>query len=332
MYRSIIAMSLLCCWSYAMDSLTLKELALAEPKVSFTFEDHDSCQYRLNVHTPHGILVADFCVVNGVSHDCPFYAYLQCISGRQMIDLWPVNGRCTMAIKEMFSGRVLQELGTQAKIADKIAGEQVRLFVLDLKDGASRYRDKRAIMDAENRVRDLFLAEHTRRTVKNKLNNANVLFFLREGLLKSTLVNDVLTPDQVALYDSPGSQNKPGRDAFCMLCELIMNGFKMGLAVRFKSGNKSHTLNPEDFFEYVQPPSSCPQYRPLNCVEVVKLHTLYSAYYEETYGCTNEYYQALALYFNTEHTVYENMITHISLKCLRTIGTEDNPCSQEETK
>ena len=313
-YLIVLLMSLVHWQAYTM-MLTHEEQAAEASKVSFIFEEHGNCGYRLNMYTPLGNLIADFCPADSVSPERPFYAYVQSVAGKAVVDLWPVNGNCLMPIKQLFSRNILKELSEQAKVADTIHDEQLRIFVLDLKDIKVGYKDRNSIRCAENSIRDLLLATSPKRAIHNRLKENKVRFFLREGLLKATLISEVLTLELSKLFDSRGPKNKLGRDAFCMLCEILMNGFKGGYEVRIQSDTKAYTLHPEEFFEYAVPASNAIDMSliDLKCLHGLKLHTLYSAGYDETYGTTNAYYKALAKFFKTEHR-REGNITYISVE------------------
>ncbi len=319
-YLFIISMSLIFCRLYTMEQLVVK------PLVTFAFERHQKWGYQLKVDTPHGSLRVDFHPVENVAPAYPFYAYAQLASQKVVIDLWPVNGKSTMPVDELFSKKVLRELGSQAGTASTICENQLCLFVLDLKDEASRYRNRSAISSAESRIRDLLLTQKPQRAINNRIKLHNLRFFLREGLLKATLIQEVLTSEQVTLFDSPGQVNKPGRDAFCMLCEILMNGFKSGYEIHITNGIKAYNLQPYDFFEYACPSNDAGLLPPPNFKKLclLRLYTLYSPAYKETYALTSTYYQALRQFFKTKHLLDGNMITHISVESQYTLKESED--------
>lgn len=304
---SILSMTIRLC---SMQLCT--ELPGAHPKVTFRFEEFVSSAYRLHIATSQGSFVADFCPAEVRSGDRPFYTYAESAVGSKVIDLWPLNGKCVPDLWSLFSDAALRKLWTQAQVADKIGGTQLRIFVLDLKDSQGTYRNAQEISIAEMDIRDLLLLRNPRRTVHNRFERTRVQFFLREGLLKATL-REILSEELRTLFDSYGSENRPGRDAFCMLCEHIMNGFKKGYAIHIQC----HVLHPDEFFEYAAPPACKDDPRAgrsLENLQRVTLHTLYSACYVETYGPMQEYYLALARFFKTRHELDTNGITHIVIE------------------
>lgn len=359
--------------SYCMESLCKEilqplELSVDKP-IAFRLERQAvSSGWRLHAYTMQGGLTADFFPADPVNSSCAhdsaplrdltaisaraFYVYAQRALSKEIVDLWPVNGRCTQPMSELFSKAVLHELCLQAGVADAIGGEQLRLFVLDIKDKIGRYRSIDQIIHSELAMRDMLVNSEVG-CVGNRLKKAQSIdrnsqmrlikslrasrlsFFLREGFLKAMLVAKVFTPGQIQLFDSPGEENAPGRAAFCMLCELLMNGFKMGYAVRVCSDTRSHTFHPDEFFEYAFPPADAAVATAsheslalcLKQLHGLRLHTLYSDYYRDMYGPSQPYYLALASFFKTAHRLHtprverkgnsgesESMITHIALE------------------
>ncbi len=126
-------------WLFGMENCI--EIPLTQSGVSFRFEGHTGCGYQLHITTSQGNLIAEFYPAETRSEDRPFYAYAKSVAEKNVVDLWPLNGKCASDLVSLFSSTALRDLRTQAKVADTIFGAQVRLFVLDLKDSRGRYRN-----------------------------------------------------------------------------------------------------------------------------------------------------------------------------------------------
>jgi hypothetical protein len=309
--------------------MAMEHAVAMDESVSYAFERLAACQYRLRVSTPQGELILDFSPAEIRSAERPFYAYACEALHKEVVDVWPLNGKCAMNpqayAKALFSAKILRELRDQAQVANQLGSQsaQVRLFVLDLKDSRCSYGDKQQIDMFETGVRDLLIKNvRPRNSVYNTMADNTIAFFLREGLLKASLL-EKMPRDLQTFFDGRGDTHREGRAALCVLCEHSMNGFKNGYQVTVNG----FTFHPDEYFELASPlqedrreitSDALDSSMLAKSLHAKPLHTLYTPFYERLYGVEGGYYQSLRKEFAPSHSVHEvvekkekKLITHI---------------------
>ena len=111
-------------------------------------------------------------------------------------------------------------------------------------------------------------------------------FFLKEGSLKidmtKSLKNDYLSLDSVDR---------------CYLCELVMNGFKMGKNVTVKCNNRKLTFHPYNYFSKgLEVSKQRPVFAENNINNHFEMRTYYSSEYRDIYTEFSRYSRALDQY------------------------------------
>ncbi len=240
--------------------------------------------------------------------DGDFYRYVQAITNTNattIVDVLPVNGifqkRLSRFFEHLFNEESLKELEKEVQLSGSLCKHNnLKVFVLDLKDSQGKYVNIDTIRQAEDAIRDLLhTGSHPAAVLIRKL---GVQFFLREGLLKALVLRSLSSVLQDYCYTSEG------RAFLCILCEIIMNGFKRGYAVALikHSSTSESYFDPSHFLVSTMPPNQKARLpSSVKPIWLVTLQTYYPAYYKDMYGVNSLYYQVL-IRLNHLHHQFDN--------------------------
>lgn len=261
--------------------------------------------------TPQNEYVFRFSPIKQIDQGSAYYDYVQnCIHNgmTSVVDLWPVNAINTKKsfLNKLFardgSGAQEQELHKELTYLNTLPtfSSALRLFVLDVKDRGKSYKSREEIRAAENTLEEFLIRprEQRQRPIHEEIQKGNISFFIQEGSLKATLINDLFNSEEAAFLEN----KTEGRIFLCQLCEFIMNGFKRGYLVRINN----HTLHPAAYFSLAAKKPEHEQKNPESINLPVEfftqgLCTLYSGNYEGVYSNKSDYTSALKSLYNTEH-------------------------------
>ncbi|MDR3492579.1 MAG: hypothetical protein P4M12_11180 [Gammaproteobacteria bacterium] len=187
------------------------------------------------------------------------------------------------------------------------------VFVIDVKDEQQKYENSATIHQAENEVVEFLRVSGTKLSQHKQefydlINRGHVNHAIREGSLKSTLINNLCDKPQAEFL-----QNTPnGRGLFCQMGEFIMNGFKQGYSVQAEkvASHELVTLHPDTFF------ISTTNQKTVNAEPVAldtlhdkQLRTMYPVGYTKLYAADGKYFKALSNIFDAQHIVYKPTTT-----------------------
>jgi hypothetical protein len=289
--------------------------------VSFNFSKLNSDAYKLAMRMQRAdnkketIQFVFIPMATITANDSDFYEYAKSMITKRsheisVVDIWPLNGQVTKNIvNSLFpyskTDKSYQSLQDQAEEMINVNG--TRLFVLDLKNNNRKYNDYNQIKESEEIVQKFLRSPSKRRPIHDFLDKYKIEFFIREGLLKSKLINDVFTNVQAQYFDGCSS----GRMLLCELCEFIMNGFKRGYIVSMLSPKYKTilSLHPSEYFAHISNKTDF-NMDLTNILDLAKINTAYSPLYKDLYGKDGLYYKTISSFFRSNH--YFNDVTEIS--------------------
>jgi len=285
---------------------------------------HDRTQYQLDVNfIDEKLLIISrinfkFSPLTTADPQSTLGLYAQSEQDAQPVtDVLSLNGayKKKQFLTKLISKSQIQDLHSGLETLKQLDGHTPlhAVFVIDVKDEQEKYEDSTTIKQAEDEVVEFLkvpgnkLSQH-KQEFYNMVNHSHVNHVIREGSLKSALVNNVCDKPQAEFLQNTAN----GRGLFCQIGEFIMNGFKKGYSVQSHkaTSQESVILHPEAFFVPATNQKAVNN-EPvnLNSLNSKQLRTMYPAGYTKLYAADGKYFKALSNVFDAQHMDYKPTTT-----------------------